>query len=82
MSGFVSVVFVYKSSLKMAAPLSNCNTLEQQTVISVLRLKGIKTSEVYGRMLAQYGEWSMAHKNLYKQVNIFKLWRTTLDDEE
>jgi hypothetical protein len=32
-SGLVSVLFVYKSSLKMAAPLSHCNVAEQRAVI-------------------------------------------------
>jgi hypothetical protein len=32
-SGLVSVVFVYESSLKMAALLSNCTVVEQQALI-------------------------------------------------
>jgi hypothetical protein len=43
-SGLVSVVFVYKSSLKMAALLSNCTILEQRAVISFLWSKDVKTS--------------------------------------
>jgi len=32
-SGLVSVVFVYRSSLKMVAPLLNCTVVEQQAMI-------------------------------------------------
>jgi hypothetical protein len=44
--------------------------------------EGIKTSEIYGRMLAQYGKNCMAQKNLYEWVDRFKHGRTTFDDEE
>jgi hypothetical protein len=38
-SGLVSAVFLCKSSVKMAATLSNCTT---QTVVGVVRLKCLK----------------------------------------
>jgi hypothetical protein len=41
-SGLDSVVFLCKLSVKMAAPLSNCTTVEKQTVIGVVRLKCLK----------------------------------------
>jgi hypothetical protein len=57
-------VFVYISSLKVAALLSNCIVVEQQAVIFLS--EGVKTSGIYRRMLAQYGEHCMAQKNVYK----------------
>jgi hypothetical protein len=44
--------------------------------------EGIKTSGIYRRLLAQYGENCMAQKYIYKWVDRFKLGRTPLDDEE
>ena len=41
-SGLVSVVFVYKSSLKMAEPFSNCTDVEQRALIRFLWSDGIK----------------------------------------
>jgi hypothetical protein len=63
-SGLFSVVFAYKSSSKMAALLLNCTAVEQRAVIRFLWSEGIKTSEIYRRMLAQYGEHCMAQKNV------------------
>lgn len=51
-SGSVSVVFVHKSSLNMAAPLSNCILLEEGTVTHFLLSESVKMSEIYRRMLA------------------------------
>jgi hypothetical protein len=42
-SGLVSAVFVYKSSVKMMAPISNCIAAEQRAVICSLWSEGIKT---------------------------------------
>jgi hypothetical protein len=39
-------------------------------------------SEVYKRMLAQYGNCCMAQKNLHKWVDKLNIGRTTVDDEE
>jgi hypothetical protein len=61
-SGLVSVVFVFKSSSKMVAPLSNCTLVEQRAVIHFLRSEDVVTSEIYRRMLVQYGEQCMAQK--------------------
>jgi hypothetical protein len=41
-SGSVSVVFVYKSSLKMAAPLSKCTVVEQRAVIRLCGQNALK----------------------------------------
>jgi hypothetical protein len=65
-SGLVSAVFVYKSSLNMSAQLSNSTAVEQRAVICFLWSEGIKTSEICRRMLTQYGEHCMAQKNVYK----------------
>jgi hypothetical protein len=46
----------------MAAPLSSC-CVEQQYVIHVLWSEGLKTSEIYRGILAQYGEHCIAQKN-------------------
>jgi hypothetical protein len=51
-SGSVSVVFVHKSSLNMAAPLSNCIVVEEGAVTRFLLSESVKTSEIYRRMLA------------------------------
>jgi hypothetical protein len=41
MLDLVSVAFVYKSTLNMAAPLSNCITVEQRAVIHFLWSEGV-----------------------------------------
>jgi hypothetical protein len=51
-SGLVSVVFFYKSSLKMAGKFSHCTVVKQRAVIRFLLSQGVKTSEIYRRMLA------------------------------
>jgi hypothetical protein len=58
-SGLVNAVFVYISSLKMEALLSNCTVVEQRAVI-FLWPEGTKISEMCMRMLAQYGKNCMA----------------------
>jgi len=63
-SGLVSFVFIYKSSLKMVALILNCSTVDQQDVILFCDQKELKTSETYYRMLAQYGEHGMGQKNV------------------
>lgn len=78
MSGLFNVVCL-QSSLKMVAPLSNCTIVERQGVIHVLWSEDIKTSEVYRRMLVQYGEHHIAQKNVYDRL---KHRRKILDDDE
>ena len=56
MSGLVSVVLAFKSSLNMAAPLSNCAVVDQRAVIHFLWSAEIKISEMYKREHSQYGE--------------------------
>jgi len=50
-SGLVSVVFVYKSFLKMVAPLLNCTAVEQQAVTYFFG--GLKLLK---KMFARYDE--------------------------
>ena len=50
-SGLVSVVFVYKLSLKMAAPFSNCSDVEQRALIRFLWSDGIKFLKFDGECL-------------------------------
>jgi len=51
----------------VAALLSNCIVVEQQAVIFFCQ-KVLKTSVIYRRMLAQYGEHCIAQGNVYEQV--------------
>ena len=62
-SGLVSVVFIYKSSLKMVALLSNCSAVDQRDVILFCDLE-LKHSKTYNRMLSQYGEHGMDQKKV------------------
>jgi len=39
-------------------------------------------SEIYGRILAQYGEHCMAEKNVHEWVDRLKCGKTTLDNDE
>jgi hypothetical protein len=43
-------VFVHKSSLNMAAPLSNCIVVEEGAVTRFLLSESVKMSEIYRRM--------------------------------
>jgi hypothetical protein len=45
-------VFVHKSSLNMAAPLSNCIVVKEGVVTTFLLSESVETSEIYRRMLA------------------------------
>ena len=80
MSGLVSVQFVYKSSLKMVAPHANDTIVEQQAVICFV-WSGVKMSEIYRAILAQY-EHCVAQKNLQEWVERLKHGKTMLDDDE
>jgi hypothetical protein len=56
-------VFVYISSLKVAALLSNCIVVEQQAGTFFLS-EGIKTSGIYRRMLENMGKTAW-HRKMY-----------------
>ena len=44
--------------------LLNCSAVDQRDVICFLWSEGVKTSEIYKRMLAQYGEYCRTKKNV------------------
>jgi hypothetical protein len=52
----------------VAAQLFNCTVVEQWPVIFLWR-EGVKTSEIYRRILAQYGEPCMAQKGSFDHQN-------------
>jgi predicted metal-binding transcription factor (methanogenesis marker protein 9) len=56
-------MFVCKLPVKMAALLFCCSVVEQRCVIHVLWSEGVTASEIYSRILAQYGEHCVAQKN-------------------
>ena len=58
---------------------SICTIIEGRVVIRVLWSESMKTSEILGRMLAQYGENCMVQKYV---VEKFKHGKKTLDYEE
>ena len=67
MSGLVSVVFVYKSAVKLVAVLLNCTIIGQPAVILLWGGgEGVTTSEVLRNTLVQYGEHCMAWKKYVK----------------
>jgi len=74
-------VFVYIFSLKVAALLSNCIVVEQQAVLFCQ--KALKHLEFIGECLHNMGNIAW-HRKMYtnRWVDIFKVGRTTLDDEE
>jgi hypothetical protein len=43
--------------------------------------EGIKISEVYRRVVAQYNEHCMTQKSVYKWEDRFQYGKATLDDE-
>jgi hypothetical protein len=55
-SGLVSVVFVYKSSLNMVAPISNFAVVDHRAVIHFAWSQKIKISEMHRREHGKYGE--------------------------
>jgi hypothetical protein len=48
----------------MAAPLNNCTTEEQHTVVCFLLAEGIKSAEIHCWMLAQYGACTVQQQDL------------------
>jgi len=70
-SGLVSVTFVYKSSVKMAALLSNCTAVEQRAVIQFL--SPLPTSQHSGSIsegaeMYEAGDSQQRGSLLYKRV--------------
>ena len=65
----------------MAAPLEDVTHEEQRDVIRFLSAEGVKPSEVYRRMSAQYGSSCLNQRNVYKWIKRFKEGRTSIKDE-
>lgn len=65
----------------MASPLEDCTLEEQRSVIRFLVAEGVKPSEIFSRMLIQYGKSCMNRANFYKWVDRFKSGRTSVGDE-
>ena len=65
----------------MAAPLEDVTHEEQRDVTRFLAAEGIKSSEVYRRMSAQYGSGCLNQRNMYKRIERFKEGRTSIKDE-
>ena len=65
----------------MAAPLEGVTHEEQRAVIRFLAAEGIKPSEVYRKMSAQYGSSCLNQRNVYKWIKRFKEGRTSIKDE-
>jgi len=49
-------------------------------VIRRFSSEGVKTSEIYGRVIVQYGDKCRSHREVYTWVEIFK-GRTSVDDK-
>ena len=62
----------------MAAPLEDATHEEQRAVIRFLAAEGVKPSEVYRRMSAQYGSSCLNQSNVYKWMERFKERRTSI----
>jgi tRNA-dihydrouridine synthase len=65
----------------MAATLSNCTIEEQCAVVHFLCAEGVKSAEIYRRMLAQYGARTMHQRKIYEWIERFKEGRTNVTDE-
>ena len=64
----------------MAAPLEDAIHEEQRAVIRFLAAEGVKPSEVYRRMSAQYGSSCLNQRNVYIWIKRFKEGRTSTKD--
>jgi hypothetical protein len=56
----------------MANPLSDCTIEEQRAIMRFLWAEGVKSVEIYSRMLAQYGARSMHQRKIYEWIEHFK----------
>ena len=65
----------------MAAPLEDVTHEEQRAVIRFLAAEGVKPSEVYRRMSAQYGSSCLNPPKVYKWIERFKGGRTSIKVE-
>ena len=65
----------------MAAPLEDATHEERSALIRFLAAEGVKPSEVYRRISAQYGSSCLNQINVYKWIERFKDGRTSIKDE-
>ena len=65
----------------MAAPLEICSHVEQRAVIRFLSSEGVRPSEIYRRIKAQYGESCLNENRVFKWASSFKKGRTSVEDE-
>jgi hypothetical protein len=66
----------------MEAPLSECTISEQHAVIKFLWADRIKPSEIYRRLLVQYGDKCIGQIKVYEWVERFKNERTNVTGED
>jgi len=65
----------------MAAPLATCTVEEQRSVIRFLCSEGVKPSEIYRIMKAQYGDSCLSQRRVYEWVERFQNGRQNVSDE-
>jgi transposase len=65
----------------MAAPLSDCTTEEQRSVVRFLWAEGVISARIHRRMFAQYGAFNMHQRKIYEWIERFKEERTSVTDE-
>ena len=65
----------------MAASLEDVTHEEQRVVIGFLAAEGVKPSEVYRRMSAQFGSSCLNQRNVYKWIERFKDGHTSIKYE-
>jgi hypothetical protein len=65
----------------MAAPLSDCTSVEQRAVVGFLWAEGVKSVEIHRRMLAQYGAHTMHQRKIYEWTERFNEGRTSVTNE-
>jgi hypothetical protein len=65
----------------MAAPLSDCTIEEQRTVVRFLWTEGVKSTEIYHQMLAEYGAYTMREQKIYEWIECSKEGRKSVMDE-
>jgi histone-lysine N-methyltransferase SETMAR len=66
----------------MAAKLTECSNLEQRAVIRFLQAEGVKTTQIYSRMKAQYGCNCLSKSSCYEWTKAFKEGRVEIQDDE
>ena len=66
----------------MAAKPTEYSNLERRAVIRFFQAEGVKTSEIYSRMKAQYGCNCLSKSSCYKWAKAFKEGRVKIQDEE